>query len=65
MDRNILIREINDKLHISINCHDWAEGYKSLQDYLAENKDFLQNSKVILDVKELILRSNDLFALRD
>ena len=65
MDRNISVKGINDKLHISINSHDWSEGYQSLQDYLAENKKFLENAKVILDVKELILKSSDLFALRD
>lgn len=65
MDKNISVKGINDKLHISINSHDWEEGYQTLQDYLLENKIFLENAKVILDVKELILKSNDLFALRD
>lgn len=65
MDKNISVKGINEKLLISINSTNWADGYSSLQDYLISNKNFLENAKVILDVKDLILKSNDLFILRD
>lgn len=65
MDQRVTVKGVDDKLIISIKDSNWTDGNKNLREYIQDNKKFLEKAKIILNVKDLVIRSNDLFDLRN
>lgn len=65
MGQKVVAKGVDDKIVITIQDENWEEGNKSLCEYILNNNKFLEHAKVVLDVGDEILRSNDLFSLRN
>ncbi len=64
MAQNISVKGVDDKLLITLFSQSWDEGLKDIQGYILVNQKFLEKAKVILDVKDLEIKSTQLFDLR-
>jgi septum site-determining protein MinC len=65
MGHKVSVKGVDDKLVVAIQEANWTDGNNSLRDYINENKRFLENAKIVLDVKDILIKSNDLFDLRN
>jgi septum site-determining protein MinC len=65
MGQKLIVKGVDDKLLITILSDSWAEGLQALKEYVQANQKFLEKAKVIVDLKELELKSASLFDLRN
>jgi len=65
MDQRVLVKGVDDKLIITIKESNWIDGNNSLRTYINNNKKFLEKAKIIIDLKDIVLNSIDLFDLRN
>jgi septum site-determining protein MinC len=65
MGQKVSVKGVDDKLVITLQETNWVEGNNVLRGYVNDNKRFLENAKIVLDVKDIVVRSNDLFDLRN
>ena len=65
MDVRVLVKGVDDKLIITIKESNWIDGNNSLRSYVNDNKKFLEKAKIVLDMKDIVINSNDLFDLRN
>lgn len=65
MGQKVSVKGVDDKLVITLQETNWVEGNNVIRGYVNDNKRFLENAKIVLDVKDIVVRSNDLFDLRN
>lgn len=62
---NITAKGKGDKLVITCYHLGWIEFREEFQAYIIQNESFLHNAKIVLDIRDLAINSNELFFLRN
>jgi len=59
------VKGVGERLLFTCLSPTWVECWQAIQTYISENHGFLQNAKIIFDLRDLEIRSADLFKVRD
>jgi septum site-determining protein MinC len=59
------VKGVGERLLFTCLGPTWIESWQAIQVYISENKTFLHNAIIIIDLRDLEIRSADLFNARD